>query len=353
MKSIGKVFLVAVMILLTVSSAFAMGGGDSDTGGKKIIAAMATDVGGLGDGSFNDGSYAGIKKAQAEGIAKARIVESKQMTDYIPNLTGLAEDGADLVFAVGFLMQDAVVEAAKQNPETKFAGIDMWFNPAECPKNLVGITWKEQEAGYLAGVVAGLMTLKYADASPRLNKKNVVGCILGMDIPPCERYEVGFRAGVKSVNPDCVVLTAVAGRFDDQAKGKELTLAMAAQGADIVFQIAGQTGLGVIAGAKEAGILAIGVDVDQYSFAPDTVLTSALKGLTVATFEITRMVAAGQFSGGKNYSFGVKEGAVDIAPFHNFEKVVPKDVKDAVSKAKAGITSGEIKVPDSRSKLPR
>jgi basic membrane protein A len=351
MKSFRNGIIIAMMFLVAVSFTFAMGGGDSGSTSKKIVAGMATDVGGLGDGSFNDGSYAGIKKAQSEGIATARIVESKQMTDYIPNLTGLAEDGANLVFAVGFLMQDAVVEAANKNPKTSFAGIDMWFNPASCPKNLVGITWREQEAGYLAGVVAGLMTLKYASASPRLNKKNVVGCILGMDIPPCERYEVGFRAGVKSVNPDCVVLTAVAGRFDDQAKGKELTLAMVAQGADIVFQIAGQTGLGVIAGAKEAGILAIGVDVDQYSFAPDTVLTSALKGLTVATYEITRMTAAGQFTGGQNYSFGVKEGAVDIAPFHNFDSIVPKEVKDAVGQAKSGIASGSIVVPDTRAKL--
>ncbi|MDC7223159.1 MAG: BMP family ABC transporter substrate-binding protein, partial [Spirochaetales bacterium] len=100
---------------------------------KTMIAAMATDVGGLGDGSFNDGSYAGIQKAEADGICEARVVESKQMTDYVPNLSGLAEDGADVVFAVGFLMADAIIEAAQNNPETSYAGIDIWVDPSTAP----------------------------------------------------------------------------------------------------------------------------------------------------------------------------------------------------------------------------
>lgn len=316
---------------------------------KKMIVGMATDVNGLGDGSFNDGVYAGMKQAAEEGSISVRVIEPKAMTDFVPNLSGLAEDGAGLIFAVGFLMAEAALEAAENNPNTMYAGIDLWFDPAKSPKNLMGITWKEHESGYLAGIVAGYMTKKYAARSDKLNDKNVVGAVLGMDIPPVERYQVGYWAGVKSVNPDCVVKSIVTGTFGDPAKGKEATLALVEQGADIVIQLAGLTGMGVIDGAKEAGILAIGADVDQNRFAPDHVLTSALKGTTVATYLTIQDALAGKFQGGTNRVYGVAEGAIDIAPFHALDSAVPAEVKKAVADAKRDIASGKLKIPSSRS----
>jgi basic membrane protein A len=318
---------------------------------KTLIAAMATDTGGLGDGSFNDGSYAGLQRAEADGICEARVVESKQMTDYVPNLTGLAEDGADVIFAVGFLMADAIVEAGANNPDTAYAGIDIWVDPATAPSNVLGISFNEHEAGYLAGIVAGYMTKEYAGTSDRLNDENVIGVVLGLDIPPTEKYEVGFTAGARSVNPDVKVLQAVAGSFTDQAKGKELTLAMINEGADIVFQVAGGTGMGVIAAAQEEGTLAIGVDIDQYAAAPEAVLTSAMKGISEATYQTVKSVADGSFKGATNIYLGIKEDAVGIAPFHNFDSVVPQAVKDAVDKAYADIKSGKLVVPASRADL--
>ena len=156
---------------------------------------------------------------------------------------------------------EAIAEVANNYPDTYFAGIDIWLDPEKAPKNALGLLFKEQESGYLAGVVAGLLTKEYASASPKLNDKNVVGAVLGMDIPPVERFQAGYYAGVKSVNPDCEVLTVVSGSFNDQAKGKEATLALIEQGADIVFQIAGLTGVGVINAAKEKGILAISIQI--------------------------------------------------------------------------------------------
>ncbi|MDC7221912.1 MAG: BMP family ABC transporter substrate-binding protein [Spirochaetales bacterium] len=342
------------LVLLTIALLVFAGCNKSQstkTEEKTMIAAMATDVGGLGDGSFNDGSYAGIQKAEMDGLAEARVVESKQMTDYVPNLSGLAEDGADVVFAVGFLMADALIEAAENNPETSYAGIDIWVDPASAPYNVLGISFNEHEAGYLAGIVAGSMTKEFASASDKLNDENVIGVVLGMDIPPCERYEVGFEAGAKAVNPDVKVLQAVAGDFADQAKGKELTLAMINEGADIVFQVAGLTGMGVIAAAQEEGILAVGVDVDQYAAAPEAILTSAMKGLTEASYQTIESVANGTFKGATNISLGIKEGAVGIAPYHNFDSVVPQSVKDAVDTAIADIKSGALVVPASRGDL--
>jgi len=316
----------------------------------KPFVAMCTDTNGLGDGSFNDGVWAGLQRAQNEGLATAKVLEAHAMTDYIPNLTGLADDGAKLVFGVGFLMVEQVQEAAKDNPNTFYAGIDDYFDGA-MPPNLIGVSYREQEAGYLAGIVAGYMTKKYSGVSTLLNDKNVIGAVLGMDIPPVERYLSGFIAGAKSVNPTVDVRYITVGSFADRAKGKEAALALADQGADIVIQLAGLTGMGVIDAARERKFFAIGADVDQYSAAPDYVLTSALKGTTMSAYLLIKELAAGTLKGGDNRVFGLAEGAIDIAPFHQFDSIIPAEVKNAVAKAKAQIASGAIVVPSTLAEL--
>ncbi len=341
--------VAALLLVFAIAPAVLFaGGGAEGVQQEQMIVAMATDVGGLGDKSFNDGAYAGLQKAEEEYGADVRIIESNQQTDYVPNLGGLAEDGAKVVMAVGFLMADAMVEAAGNYPETYFGGIDIAVDESTAPDNVRGILFKEQESGYLAGVVAGLLTKEYSNVSPKLNDENVVGMVLGMDIPPVERYQAGFYAGVMSVNPDCRVLSVVTGAFDDQAKGKEAALAMIEQGADIIFPIAGLTGLGSINAAKESDVLAIGVDVDQSNIAPDTVVTSAVKGVTEATFLTVRDVVADNFDGGKNVVYGINEGATGIAPFHGFDDVVPRAVKDAVAEATEKMKAGEITAPATR-----
>ncbi len=345
MKNVFKVLLLVTVLVLTAGLVFAGGASEKGAG---ISVAMATDVGGLGDKSFNDGSYAGLEMAKEKLGVNIAVVESKQMTDYVPNLTGLAEDGADLVFAVGFLMADAMIEAARNNPDTYYAGIDIFVDPSSAPDNALGILFKENESGYLAGIVAGLMTKEYASTSDRLNDDNVVGAVLGMDIPPVEKFQAGFYAGVKSVNPDCKVLSVVTGSFTDLAKGKEAAIAMIEQGADIIFQIAGLTGLGAIQAAKERGVCAIGVDVDQYAEAPEAVITSAEKKLTRAAFLTIESVVNGTFEGGKSLEFGINEGATGIAPFHEFEDVIPHAVKKAVEKAIKDMKAGKISVPATR-----
>ena len=318
--------------------------------GAKPFVAMTTDQNGLGDGSFNDGVYAGLKKAEVDGLARIMVVEAHAMTDYIPNLSGLADDGAQLVFGVGFLMIEQIQEAAKSNPNTMYAGIDhTYFNAI--PKNLIGISYREQEAGYLAGIVAGFMTKKYSRNSPLLNDKNVIGAVLGMDIPPVERYYAGYIAGARSVNPGVDVRSITVGSFGDRAKGKEAALALADQGADIIIQLAGLTGLGVIDAARERKIFAMGADVDQNAAAPDYVLTSALKGTTASVYVTIKDLVAGKLVGGQNRVFGLAEGAIDLAPFHQHDGIVPQEVKDAVAKAKVDIVAGRVKVPTTLAEL--
>jgi len=340
--------VIAGLVMALVSGGLVFAGGQAEAKGEGISAAMATDVGGLGDKSFNDGSYAGLELARDELGVEISVIESKEMTDYVPNLSGLAEDGASIVFAVGFLMADAMVESAMNYPETYFAGIDIELDPASAPKNALGILFKEHESGYIAGVLAGHMTKEYASASPRLNDDNVVGMVLGMDIPPVERYQAGFYAGVKSVNPDCKVLSVVTGSFTDLAKGKEAAIAMIEQGADVIFQIAGLTGLGAIQAAKEKGICAIGVDVDQYAEAPEAVMTSAEKKITQASFLAIKSVVDGTFEGGNNINLGIQDDATGISPYHEFEDVIPSKVKNAVEKAIKDMKAGKISVPATR-----
>ena len=349
-KKLTVIAIIAVLSIVFTGFVFANGEGEkaAEPEQAKVIVGMATDVGGLGDKSFNDGSYQGLLNAQKDFGIDPRVVESKQQTDYVPNLTGLAEDGAEMVFAVGFLMGDALIEAAQNAPDTSFAGIDIWVDPDKAPSNVQGLLFKEQESGYIAGVVAGLMTKKYASASDRLNDDNVVGMVLGMDIPPVERYQAGFYAGVKSVNPDCKVLSVVTGTFTDQAKGKEAALAMIQQGADIIFQIAGLTGLGAINAADEAGVAAIGVDVDQNNVAPDAVITSAIKGITNAVYLTIKDKLEGNFQGGGNRVFGINEGTTGICSFNNWDSIVPSDVKAAVDKAVEDLKSGAVTAPASR-----
>ncbi len=359
-------FFAIIVVLLFAASMIAFAGGKQEekeemkkeekterTTTKKeekketVLVGMATDIGGLGDKSFNDGSWAGLQKAEDEyDYVEARVIESNEMTDYVPNLTGLAEDGAKVVFAVGFLMADAMIESARTNPDTFFAGIDI-FVPEDAPENARGILFKEHESGYLAGVVAGMLTKEYAGVPDRFNDDNVVGMVLGMDIPPVERYQAGFYAGVKSVNPDCEVLSVVTGSFTDQAKGNEAAMAMIQQGADIIFQIAGLTGVGAINACKESGVAAIGVDVDQVGVAPDTVITSAEKRLTEAAFLTIEDVLKNSWSPG-NVVLGINEGATGISPFHQFENVVPKTVKDKVQQTITSMKAGEIDVPATR-----
>jgi basic membrane protein A len=319
----------------------------STTSASKLKVAMVTDVGGLGDKSFNDLSWAGLQEAKTQLGVDVKVLESKQIADYVSNLTQLSDAGYSPVFAVGYLMTDAVTTMATQTPNTNYAGIDISFtNP---PKNVVGLNFKEQEAGYLAGIVAGLSTKASFDS--RLNSKNVIGFVGGMTIPAVQRYEAGFVAGAKSVNPTVKVISLYAGAFDDQAKGKELGLSLISSGADVIFAAAGQTGIGTFNACKESKkALFIGVDADQYATltdAGDTILTSAIKRVDNAVLSVVKQSAAGSFPGGQNLTFGLKDDGVGLAPYHDFDSKIPQTIKDAVTKAIADIKAGTITVPES------
>jgi basic membrane protein A and related proteins len=308
------------------------------TGGPAIKVGLVTDIGGLDDRSFNFLANLGLERAERELGVQGRVVVSRSNADYVPNLTTLAKAKYDLVIAVGFLMADALDIVAQRFPDTNFAIID--FDQASMkskPKNVRGLLFKEQEAGYLVGYLAGLVTKDEGGA------QQVVSSVGGQKIPPVDRYIAGYQAGAKKASPGITTLNAYSQDFVDQAKCKEIALDQIARGSHVVFQVAGQCGLGALSAAKEKNVRGIGVDADQ-AYLGEHVLTSALKKVDVAVFQTVQAVQDGAFTGGTNTVFDIASGGVGMG---EITPDVSADVVAQVNRVQDQIASGEIKnIPD-------
>lgn len=321
---IKKVLLLLVLAIMILAGC----GQTAKKSGMKV--AMVTDVGGVNDQSFNQSAWEGLQRAEEELGITASYVESKQDADYKPNMETLLDADSDLIWGIGFKMAESLFESASLNPEQKYAGIDCFFE--EPTPNLVGINFKEQEPSFLVGYIAGKMT-----------KTNKVGFVGGMDFFVIHKFHYGFMAGVKYANPDAEIFVQYADSFTDAAKGKAIANQMYKNGADIVYHAAGGVGDGVIEAAKEQNKYAIGVDRDQNDLAPDNVITSAMKRVDNAIYNLTQALVNDQYPGGSNVEYGLKEGGVGIAPTSS--KHVPAEILEEVENIKAMIISGEIVPP--------
>jgi len=297
----------------------------------KIKVGMVTDIGGLNDRSFNEAAYKGLQKAESELGVEIRALTSKAPTDYVPNLTTLARQKYDLIIAVGFLMAEDTEKIANQFPDTKFAIIDSSQQAMKSqPKNLEGLLFKENEAGYLVGYMAGLYTKdKGGD--------QVVSTVGGLKIPPVDAYIAGFQKGARDANPKIDTLNGYSEDFVDQAKCKEIALNQIAEGSQVVFQVAGGCGLGALDAAKEKGVQGIGVDADQ-AYLGDQIMTSALKKVDVAVYNEVKAVQEGGFKGGANTVFDVKSGAVGFGDTNEVGAKYADQIKEVQDK----IASGEL-----------
>ena len=321
------------------------GGGGGAGGSAEVRPALVLDIGGLGDQSFNDSAFAGLQRAKKDLDVQTETLESNAATDYVNNLTQLADSGYNPVFAIGFLMTDAVNEVAPQYPDTNFAIVDSVVEP----KNAASLVFREQEGSYLAGVVAGLMTQEKTDYTNPDDK--VVGFLGGQESDLIGKFQAGYEAGVESVCPDCEVLVQYAGStpdaFNDPAKGKEISLQQINEGADIIYHASGGTGAGLFDAAKDQGIFAIGVDSDQAKLVPDApILTSVIKRVDNTVYKAIQDANDGKFPGGEVIDLGLEEKGMSLAPFGRYDGDVPQEVKDEVDKAQRGIISGDIKVPE-------
>ncbi|HET8949917.1 MAG TPA: BMP family ABC transporter substrate-binding protein [Solirubrobacteraceae bacterium] len=310
------------------------GGGSSSQStpeAKKIKVGLVTDIGGLNDRSFNQLANEGFERAKSELGVEGRVLTSSKNSDYVPNLSSLAQQKYDIVIGVGFLMAEAMETVAKKFPDTNFAIIDYPQAAMKSkPTNVDGLLFKENEAGYLAGTLAGLYVKdKGGD--------QVVSTVGGQKIPPVDGYIAGFQAGAKKANPGIKTLNGYSEDFVKQDLCKELALNQIAEGSQVVFQVAGQCGLGALDAAKEKGVQGIGVDADQ-GYLGSHILTSALKKVDVAVFDTVKAVQDGSFKGGTDTVFDVKTGGVGLG------KVSSEGTKyeEQVNQVMEQIKSGEI-----------
>jgi len=301
---------------------------------KSFSVAMVTDVGGVNDQSFNQSAWEGLQQFKKDTSANVNYLESKQESDYGPNLDKLVDQKNDLIWGIGFAMADALKSAAQKNPDKTYAIVDNSYGK-DTPKNVIGVVFKAQEPSFLVGYIAAKTT-----------KTNKVGFVGGIKGDVIDQFEYGYRAGVayaaKELKKDITVEVQYANSFTDSAAGKAITASMYAKGCDIVFHAAGGVGIGVIEAAKEANKFAIGVDRDQAYLAPKNVLTSALKLVGKAMTIVSKEVKDGQKLGGTTQTFGIKDGAAGI-PEKNPN--VSEDVLKATSTVQKDIVDGKIVVP--------
>jgi len=307
--------------------------GGTSTAKSGIKVGLVTDVGGLNDKGFNHLSYVGLKEAQSRLGVQTRVNLSAASGEYVPNLTSFARQKYDLIIGVGFTEANAIDTAATQFPDRKFAivDVDQTTEPHK-PKNLLGLLFREQEVGYLAGYLAGL-------EEKRLPGKDVIGSVGGQKQPPVDRFIAGYQAGAKAADPGITVLNGYSQDFNKQDLCKTIALNQIAEGAGVVFQVAGGCGLGVIKAAAEKNVWAIGVDADQAFVDPQHVLTSATKRVDVAVFKAIQSVVNGTFKSG-NTTYGLKDNGVGLGKIN---PRVPKSEVAQIDKIRRQIISGKIK----------
>ncbi len=337
--------LVLLLSLVLVVGAAACGGGDDDegngdqaaqTGGETgdtaaaeepISVGLVTDIGGLNDEGFNELANTGLEQAADELGVETRVLESQSDADYIPNLSQLGEEGFDLVISNGFLMGEDTETAANEFPDTNFAIID--FGYEEPPANLLGIVFKEEQAGYLVGYLGALVS-----------ESGTVSAVGGQAAPAVDAFLAGFQKGAMDAKPDINVLLGYSQDFVDQAKCKEVALDQIAKGSDVVFQAAGGCGLGALDAASEQDVWGIGVDKDQADLG-DHILTSAVKRVDLAVYETIKAAHEGTFEGGARV-FGLEEEGVALGTVSD---EIDQALVDQVMAQQDKILAGEIEIP--------
>ena len=325
----------AVVVLAGAAAALAAGSGSaspkSTTSAKPLIV-LVTDINQLNDHGFNQLAYQGLLRAERTLKISGTVYQSPSAADYIPNLAQAARKGAALVISVGFDQANAVAAAAKQFPKTRFAIIDVDQKTLTGkPKNVEGLVFTEQQVGYLAGYLAGLVEKGRGGQA-------TIGSVGGQKQPPVDRYIAGYRAGATAADPGIKLLNAYSQDWVDQAKCKTAALDQINAGANIVFQVAGGCGLGVLDAAKEKGVWGIGVDADQSYLGPQ-VLTSAMKRVDTSVYATIQQTLAGKFAGGTNAVFSLNNNGVGLG---KISATVPAaDVAKVKAIAKQ-IVSGKI-----------
>lgn len=325
---VSKVFFcfMAVFLSISVITGTAMA--------EPLKIALVTDVSGIDDQAFNQSAWEGLMRAEKELGVTIAYKESTRDADYGPNIETLTAQGYDLIWGLGFATRNAVLAAAQKHPDQKYGIVDFSYGP-DTPANVCCVIFQEEQPSFLVGYIAGKMT-----------RTNKVGFVGGIQMPVIEKFEYGYIAGVALANPGCDILSRYADSFTDATRGKTIAHQLYDQGADIVFHASGSVGDGVIEAAREKNRWVIGVDRDQSVMAPDHVLTSAMKRVDNAVFDMVKKLVAGEFKGGQTVLYNISNDGSGIAPTSG--RHVPRSVLDETDDLIRRIASGELVVPTTR-----
>ena len=295
---------------------------------------MISDTGGVNDESFNQSTWEGLQQAQEKyGKDKVQVkyVESSQEADYTPNIETFVEEDLDLIIGVGYKMAGAIEEASKNYPDVQFAIIDHSYEKQ--PENVTSLIYEDNTAAYLAGLVAAKKT-----------ETNKVAFIGGIKSATLDKFEYGFRAGVKAANPNCELTVRYLNSFSDSALAKSVANQMHKDGVDVIYTAAGAAGTGAIEAAKENNKMAIGVDVDQSPLAPDNIISSTMKNVNVSIVNLVGEILEDNYQGGQVIVNTLASGGVGLSD--TTKDHVSKDILDYVNEQAGKIKSGEIVVPE-------
>ena len=304
-------------------------------------AALVVAQGGLGDGAWNDTANAGFEAGIAATGLEGRAIESNDVVAQGEEIMRRAADaGFGLVLSLEYAHGEGMESLAPDYPNTKWA----IFNQTRAGDNIASVLFGEHQGSYLAGVLAAQMTT--TEGVEGINPEPILGVIPAIKSPGIDKFVVGFIQGAQSVNPEIEVKVGYAETFGDPTKGEQMAKAMFESGADIIYHVAGGTGLGVIAAAEATGHYAIGVDTNQDGLAPGHVLTSMVKRVDVATQQLVEHYANDSYPGGQTLVFGLTENGVGLTDMQHTKEIVPAEYMEAVEAAKAGIIAGDIDVWD-------
>ena len=306
------------------------------TAGEDVNVGLVSDVGRFNDRSFNQSALEGLRRAETELGLTGRPVESRQTSDYVPNLSTLARDGFDLTIAVGFLLAEATNTAATRFTDSNFAIIDYSVKapPFKTNPNVQGLTFATNENSYMIGCLAGLMV-------DRQGGPQVISAVGGIKLPTVDIFIAGYQAGAKECNPQVRTLIGYSQDFVAQDKCKEIALNQIAQGSQVIFQVAGGCGLGALDAAQERDKWGIGVDRDQSNLGPH-ILTSAVKRVDQSVFLTSEAVVNGEFKGGTDAVFNLENEGVSVGKISD---QVPQEFIDRMNEVKSQLISGELTAP--------
>lgn len=342
MKKVLSVLLVVALCFGLVACSSKSGGSKSGGSKNDKFRVCVIYTGNLGDKSYNDSCNEGAQRAAKELGIEVKSLEGTNAEEWEANLIAACEEGYDLIIGAASNLADYMEEHAPNYPDTKFAIID---TTVDLP-NVESISFAQNQGSFLAGAAAAMFTTR-TDIKG-VNAEKIIGWVGGMDVPVLHDFFTGYEQGAKYIDPDIKILQSFAGTWSDPLKGKELTLAQYEQGADIVMNVASGTGAGILEGAKESGIYAIGVDLNQDNDQPGTVLTSMVKRVDNACFLVIESAVKGTFEGGTTKYLTLEEGGVSLTDFSVMRKHLgeqfPEDIVKECEELAKKIISGEIVV---------